>query len=76
MRWPWSRSAAVASSAGRIAPLDGVDVEDLEVVELDGDGRRVGALDPLFPAPIRELGYSTGPDGTGVAGIWRVLAER
>jgi hypothetical protein len=76
MRWPWARSATVAADAGRLAPLERVDVEGLEILELDDDDRRVGAPEPPPRTPIRELGYATGGDGTGVAGLWQVLAER
>jgi hypothetical protein len=79
MRWPWSRGAAAGGDAARLTPLDRIDIEglaDLEVLELDDYGRRLGPPEMLPPASIRELGYSTASDGTGVAGLWRVLAER
>ena len=73
---PWSRNAAVAPDEGGLATLDHIDVDDLEVLELDDDGRWVGPLEERPRASIPELGYSMARDGTGVAPIWQLIAER
>jgi hypothetical protein len=73
MRWRWTRDEATDRTQ---EPIDTVDPESLEVIELDADGHLVGA--PRWPADdaIPELpDRPSRRDPTGTAGIWEALAH-
>lgn len=80
MRWPWTRGEAPDRSVDALhAPVDAIDavnLEALEVIELDADGRLVGL--PRWPeddAPRELSDHPTRRDPTGTAGIWEALAH-
>lgn len=80
MRWPWTRGEAPHPAAelllGTVDAIDTVDIEGLEVVELDADGRPVGASRERGPLAPREVAdRPSRRDPTGTAGIWEALAH-
>lgn len=73
MRWPWTRGEATDRL---LEPIDTIDLETLEVVEIDTDGHLVGAsrwpsVDTIPELPDRP----SRRDATGTAGIWEALAH-
>ena len=73
MRWPWTPGAATDRP---LEPIDTVDPETLEVVEIDADGHLVGASRWSADDAIPELpDRPSRRDPTGTAGIWEALAH-
>lgn len=75
MRWRGSRSTDLRPAI----PIDDVDPETLEVIELVGfhDAGRLAGL-PRWPDDdsLREARYAARyRDGTGTAGIWEAIAN-
>ena len=80
MRWPWTRGEAPDHAAeplrGTVDAIDTVDIEGLEVVEFDAEGRLVGpAAERAHPAPREVADRPSRRDPTGTAGIWEALAH-
>lgn len=79
MRCPWTRGEAPHRSVEALHAADAIDavnLEALEVIELDADGRLVGP--PRWPeddAPRELADHPTRRDPTGTAGIWEALSH-
>lgn len=78
MRWPWTRGETPDRSAEPLRhtadAIDTLDLESLEVVELDADGRLLGPARRPAENALRELAdHPSGGDPTGTAGIWEAL---
>jgi len=77
MRWRWVRGSApdrVAEPSGDT--IDTVDLDTLEVIELDREGRLVGRSRPPGADTLQELAERPSRrDPTGTAGIWEALAH-
>ena len=69
---PWRRPPPFRPSIAE--PLDHTDLDSLEIVEVDAEGRLTAA--PERRAELHEVGYAPRHrDATGVAGLWEALGS-